>query len=164
MKYFIEQLLTLLPVLNFTFAIPVLTIPVPSTLQVGDKISTTPNTNSLVFIAISSDYNAKAQEINGQFIVLKGSQIRKEVKSSLGDTYRDKREQFIKDGKLGESSDGVMQFTVDIPFSSPSGAASVVTGTSVNGREFWKVQGTAQTYNQWDQNRVAQAETAIIND
>lgn len=73
------------------------------------------------------------------------------------------REQFIKDETLIEISDEAsLQLTVDVSFSSPSGAASLVTGTSVNGREFWRIQGTNQTYNQWDQERISKV--AILND
>jgi RNA polymerase subunit RPABC4/transcription elongation factor Spt4 len=156
MEYFLEQLLTLLPVLNFPFATTAPTISTVSETQVGQSAPTVATNASPIFVASSSEYNAEAQEIEGQFVILKGSKIKKETKSSLGAKYRDIREQLIKDGTLTEKLDGVsLQLTLNVSVSSPSGAASIITGTSVNGREFWKVQGSGQTYNQWDQERIA---------
>lgn len=160
MEYFLEQLLTLLPVLNFPFATPAPTISTSLSNQSDQMIPSVLKTTSPIFTASSADYNAKAQEIDGQFVILKDSVCKKETKNSLGATYRDMREQFIKDGTLVETPDGLgLQFTTDVSFSSPSGAASIITGTSVNGREFWKVQDTSQTYNQWDQERISKVAT-----
>lgn len=160
MEYFLEQLLTLLPVLNLPFATPAPTISASLPNQADQSVPIVLKTTSPVFTASSSDYDAKAQEIDGQFVILKGSTIKKEIKNSLGATYRDMREQFIKDGTLVETTDGVgFQLTADVSVSSPSGAASIITGTSVNGREFWRVQGTSQTYNQWDQERISKVAT-----
>lgn len=157
MEFFLEQLLLLLPVLNFSFANPTPTVKAfPSTSVAGTTGTVALSTgNSPTFVASSREYSAEAQEINGQFIVMKGSRARKTEKQSLGDTYVDMRTEFLRDGRLIAHSDGVsLEFTADVPFKSPSAAANVVTGTSVNGRDFWKVQGSSQTYNQWDQNRV----------
>ncbi|MBD2498761.1 GIY-YIG nuclease family protein [Nostoc sp. FACHB-280] len=160
MEYFLEQLLTLLPVLNFPFATSVPTISTSLSTQANETVPTVLQPISPIFTASSSDYNAKAQELDGQFVILKGSTIKKETKNSLGATYRDIREQLTKDGTLVETTDGVgFQLTADVSVSSPSGAASIITGTSVNGREFWKVEGTSQTYNQWDQERISKFAT-----
>lgn len=119
---------------------------------------------SPTFSAVATEYNAEAQEINGEFVLLQGSRIRKTSKQSLGDTFAEIREQLRKDGKVIDYQDGVSwELTTNVAFSSPSAAAKVVSGTSVNGREFWKVKATGQTYNQWDQSRVAQAEAATAN-
>lgn len=156
MEYFLEQLLTLLPVLNLPFATPAPTISTGLATQPEQTVSELPINISPIFTASGSDYKAEAQEIDGQFVILKDSRIRRDTKSSIGVTFRDMREQLIQDGMLIETSDGVsLQLTVDVSVSSPSGAASVITGTAINGREFWKVQGTNQTYNQWDQERIS---------
>jgi hypothetical protein len=44
-----------------------------------------------------------------------------------------------------------------VEFPSPSAAAQIVSGTSVNGRDAWKIKGSNQTYNQWNQERLKQA-------
>lgn len=165
MEYFLEQLLTLLPVLNFPFATPAPTISTVLAVQTDQPALTERNSASPIFAANSSEYNAQAQEINGQFVILKGSKIKKEIKSSLGATYRAMRDQFIKDGTLVETPDGVsLQLTVDVSISSPSGAASITRGISANGREFWKVQETGQTYNQWDQERISKVATLTVDE
>lgn len=158
MEYFLEQLLTLLPVLNFPFATPAPTITTALPAQTNQSNSTVSNTASPTFVANGSDYTVQAQEVDGQFVILKNSTIKKETKSSLSTTYKSLRDQLIKDGTLIETPDGrSLQLKTDISMSSPSGAASLTTGISVNGREFWKLQSNGQTYNQWDQERIANA-------
>lgn len=162
MEFFLEQLLTLLPVLNFSFASPIPIIPAtaPSPTSQNQDMVLAQQISSPTFLLTGPNYNAEAQEVNGQFVVLKGSKARKSTKSSLGEIYVDMRKQFIKDKKLVADTDGVtLELTTDISFTSPSGAACLISGTSLNGRESWKVKSTGQTYNQWDQNRIAQAET-----
>jgi predicted GIY-YIG superfamily endonuclease len=158
MEFFLEQLLTLLPVLNFSFASPVPVIPVAPSPDLNQSMAATQQLSSPTFVLAGKDYNAEAQELNGQFVVLKGSRARKKEKESIGEMYADMRAQFIKDKKLIENPDGTLEFTVDIPFTSPSGAARLISGISINGRESWRIKSTGQTYNQWDQNRIAQAE------
>lgn len=151
MEFFLEQLLLLLPVLNFSFANPTaLTMTASSDpYLVATNVAIPFQSNSPVFLASGQEYSAKAQEINGQFIVLKGSRARKMAKQSLGETYKDMRAEYVKDGHLVAHADGLsFEFTTDMPFKSPSTAASIISGMSVNGREFWKVQGTNQTYSQ----------------
>lgn len=158
MEFFLDQLLLLLPVLNFTFVSPTPAVMVAqNTLTLANSGNNVSYLNdSTVFVASGQDYTANAQEVNGQFIVLKGSLARKNEKSSLGKTYADMRAAFLRDGQLVNHSNGVsLEFTAEVSFKSLSAAANVVSGMSVNGREFWKVQGTNQTYNQWDQNRIA---------
>lgn len=165
MEFFLEQLLLLLPVLNFSFANPTPTTITSSTVvpSTSTIVNIAPQSNSVVFAATNPGYSAEAQEVNGQFIVLKGSRARKVATPSLGETYIDIRTAYLKDGRLIESTDGLhLEFTVDVAFKSPSAAACVVSATSVNGRNFWKVRGTSQTYNQWDENRVS-ATTLTVN-
>ena len=165
MEFFLEQLLTLLPVLNFSFASPLPIVPATRPPHPDQETTLTQQISSPTFVLTGPNYNAEAQEVNGQFVVLKGSKARKATKSSIGEIYADMRTQFIKEKKLVAGSDGVtLEFAVDISFTSPSGAARLISGTSLNGRESWKVKTTGQTYNQWDQNRIAQAETTDSSD
>lgn len=158
MEFFLGQLLTLLPVLNFSFASP------PPTRHVKSPDSQLITTDELqestpTFVLTGPGYVAEAQEIEGQFVVLQGSKARNTTKLSIGETYEDMRTQFISDKKLIKQIESdAFEFTVDIPFTSPSGAARLISGTSLNGREAWKVKSTGKTYNQWDQDRVATAQ------
>jgi hypothetical protein len=91
-----------------------------------------------IFAASSQEYSAEAQEVDGQFVVLKGSRARKVEKQSLSETYVDMRAAYLKDGRLVAHADGKsLEFITDVSFKSPTAAASVISGTSVNGRDFW---------------------------
>ncbi len=165
MEFFLEQLLMLLPVLNFSFASPVPVTPITTSPHPELGTAPTQPLSSPTFVLNGSGYSAEARELGGLFIVLKGSRARKVAKSSIGETYGDMRKQLIKDKKLVALPDGeTLEVAVDISFSSPSGAARLITGTSINGREHWKVKSTGQTYNQWDQSRVVQAEAVTGDD
>lgn len=157
MEYFLEQFLILLPVLNFSFATPVPTTKSRQSTKIEQSIAVNGESSIVTFVASGFDYKAIAQEIDGQFLILKGSAFRKESKNSLRATYREMREQLVKDKTLIETADHLSyELKADISLPSPSGAAGIVTGTTINGREFWKLQGTDKTYNQWDQERIDQ--------
>ena len=49
------------------------------------------------------------------------------------------------------------RFERDVPFGSPSGAASVVYGGNLNGRKRWKVEGSNLSYGEWRDKRLAAA-------
>lgn len=93
---------------------------------------------------------ATGYESEGSFWVRAGSTARKEELSSLRNGYRDTRRDLQHRGLLIPTPDGsALLLTQDVPFNSPSDAAQVLTGTSVNGRQVWKVQGSNKTYEQW---------------
>ncbi len=168
MEFFLTQLQTLLPVLGFSFAVPV---PTPTV-----TISTVPTVTSQVsaptlieespnFHFKGLEYEAEAQQLDGQFVVLKGSRARAISKPSLSKPLTERRNQLYKEGKLINHSDNVSwKFVENVPFSSPSLAACVVSGMSVNGRDAWKVKSTGQTYSQWDQERINQAASGSQNE
>jgi hypothetical protein len=55
---------------------------------------------------------------------------------------------------LAADASGLLRFTIDYPFDSPSAAASMVTGTNVNGRVTWKVKGKGISYKEWQEQQV----------
>lgn len=83
------------------------------------------------FIFKSSKLNAKATITAEGFVVLKGSQISTKLKDSIKQNALKARTQF-KD-KISQS--GIL--LDDIPFNSPSAAASFVGGSSLSGNEYW---------------------------
>jgi len=77
------------------------------------------------------------------FVVLKGSIAREETTTSSHDTVGPKREEMIGSGVLTRTPNGY-RFERDVVFSSPSAAASLVTGSSANGWIEWR-NGQGQT-------------------
>jgi len=71
------------------------------------------------------------------FVVLKGSIAREETTTSSHDIVGPKREEMIGSGVLTRTPDGY-RFERDVVFSSPSAAASLVTGSSANGWIEWR--------------------------
>jgi hypothetical protein len=57
-----------------------------------------------------------------------------------------------------DANAALLRFTQEYPFASPSGAASVVSGTGLNGRAAWKVKGIGISYGDWEDQQVSAAE------
>jgi len=151
MEYFLEQVEMLLPVLGFSFALPL------------PEISNENNqgTKSPIFELTYAGARALAVEQNDEFIVLKGSTARKQHTKSLAAPYLQIRQQLYEDGKLTDSdNDGYWIFTQDVPFGSPSTAANIVGGASLNGRAMWKIKGTKKTYAEWQEEQLEIVEAA----
>ena len=89
----------------------------------------------------------------GQFIVKSGSTSRKEETASLQPTYRNLRKQLVGSGVLVEKTIGTYTFTQDYPFSAPTAAAQVVSGSTVNGRSVWKTYNN-QTLADWQDSQL----------
>ncbi|MFN3194225.1 MAG: DUF4357 domain-containing protein [Aureliella sp.] len=99
----------------------------------------------------SGEASAKAQEIEGEFVVLKGSTALATPKDSWT-SYRGQRDQLVAEKKLVSVSDKpLLLFAEDVPLKSPSAGAAVVNAGNVNGRTAWKVSETKQTYADWHQ-------------
>ena len=93
---------------------------------------------------------ARAREVEGEFVVMQGSTARLHGTASWT-AYKQLREQLIVEGKLVPTDDpGVLRFAQDTPFNSPTAAAAVVFAGNINGREAWCVEGSDQTYGDWD--------------
>src|SRR5205814_1179692 len=114
MEFFLGQVQMVLPVLGFTF-----TQQLPAVLS---------STSSPLFMMNPVNTSATAREVDGEFIVLKGSTTRKQGVESWA-TYRTLRDQLVQEGKLVDAGrDGLLVFNQDVGFSSPSAAAAVVYG------------------------------------
>lgn len=87
------------------------------------------------------------------FIVRKGSRARKTGKSAVLSYKQADREELLGSGVLKEEKND-LRFTQDYLFTSPSAAASVISGTSQNGRIVWKLSdGT--TLKAWEERELA---------
>ncbi len=139
MEYFLEQVQVIFPVLGLAFLQPV-----PSVVD-----------QRIVFENTDVGSQARAIEANGEFVVLRGSTARKEGSPSWVN-YRDLRDELLHSGKLRQGGNPEqLEFTVDVPFKSPSAAAAVVAAANRNGRAMWRVAGTSQTYGEWQESRLS---------
>jgi hypothetical protein len=71
----------------------------------------------------------------------------------LSEGDREFRDRLIRQGKLRQTSDELMEFVEDVEFESSSSAASVVNTCSRNGPEGWILDGSDLTLGQWVKQR-----------
>lgn len=137
MEFFLNYVQMIMPVLGFSFLQPK-----PTLATADDEISTS-------FEISISGTCARAVEVDGELVVLKGSTARMHGVPSWT-SFRGLRDQLVADGKLMISDDPEYYvFVEDIPFSSPSAAASVVVAANTNGRVSWRVSSSNQSYADW---------------
>ena len=95
---------------------------------------------------------AAAKEQGNAFTVLAGSQARLDW-SGQPHSYQQWRNDLRTAGALKLSDDGThLVFTADTPFKSPSAASATVLGRTDNGRNSWRLKGSAITYAAWQDN------------
>jgi len=158
MEYFLDQIRLILPVLGFNFINPL-----PNDIKKKDPAEEW--SKSPIFTMDYSGATARAQEINGEFVVLEGSFSRKSHTKSLADSYLHIRQRMLENGQLTDGpQEGYWVFSQNVPFQSPSTAANVVGGASLNGSQHWKVENTSLTYAKWSENQVKAAEQALVTD
>ncbi|MGZ2382850.1 GIY-YIG nuclease family protein [Rhizobium brockwellii] len=148
MEAFLANLRTVLPVVGLD-----LLKPQPTAFpNIANTISTDHKVGEVVHFEIrhKSGIVATAVEENGDFVVLAGSETRKDTGHLLGN-YLELSEDLIKQGVLSTGVEGDRyRFTVPWPFRSPSAAATIVLQRSANGRKEWKLKGREfLTYHDW---------------
>ncbi len=150
MSFFLEQIRTVLPVLGFDFlrAQPIVS-------AIGTKLAD-PVTRSPLFLmeVRKSGVAAEAREIDGDFVVLKGSTARDHWASEWTG-YKLLYDQLVQEGVLSQPTSGIRTFTTDYAFSSPSAAAAVVSGRPANGRTSWASKNEGETYAHWQEGQVS---------
>lgn len=124
MEGYLEELLSLLPVLGIAYFEDV------ETLDPGRTI----------YHLTLKGRSARGFETNTGFTVLKGSLARARTLDSMEQhvpSYYRQRQDLIDDGVLEQETDGY-RFTQDWPFRSPSAAAAVCLGRNAKGLDDWK--------------------------
>lgn len=150
MEFFLNQVQLILPVLGYNFLNPQ-----------KKFVSEEDEEKAPTFILESVGAEARAREIDGEFIIQEGSTARIEGTDSW-DSYIDLREQLVKEGKLVPGNeDGYYRFTDDVTFNSPSAAAAVVCASNKNGPKVWQIEETGQRYKDWQQEKVEKAESDL---
>lgn len=104
---------------------------------------------------LKHDIHAFAVLSEGEMIVRKGSKVRGSQKDDVdsGLFHSRTRRELIESGKINQNV-----LTIDYAFQSPSGSASVVTGRPTNGRTAWRVVETGQTYAEWENAQLSEAD------
>lgn len=145
MEYFLAQIEMMLPVLGFTF---LQRAPEPARVEA--------TADSPLFVLTSVGVKAEVREIDGEFVVLKGSTARRKGTSWWEESsHRNFRDALREEGKLVDGADSdLLVFAENVSFSSPSAAASIVRAGSSNGRKEWKVASTGQAYADWQETRL----------
>jgi len=87
-----------------------------------------------IFIFEGKDYKAKGTTTADGFVVFRESLVSKKANSSLTKSLLDKRNKLMSENVIDSS----YTFTKDYIFSSPSTAASIISGNSINGRTAWR--------------------------
>jgi len=130
MEYFLEQIKLILPVMGFKFLIP-------STVK-QEKINSeesTLETHEIYFIKTNS-FKASMKETDQGYIVLKGSEGKRELSNSCTETYIHMRKKLIETEIMIESGEKLI-FVEDTIFNSPSAASNMVLGRNSNGMTEW---------------------------
>ena len=83
--------------------------------------------------------DAQANLTDEGIVVLAASHASKTVKDSLSAGYKKLRDQLIQNGTLEETNNGYT-FTKNQLFKSPSQAAAIIVGYSINGRHHWQTK------------------------
>lgn len=151
MAFFHNQIRTILPVLGFDFL---------RAEQTALSSTITRTIEMPIFQLTLARYGIKAQakEIDGEFVVLKGS-LARNAWSGVDGGYQALFNQLCADKVLMPTDDGLQQFTTDYAFASPSAAAAVVSGRSANGRKTWVVADSGQTYAAWQDQQISATKT-----
>lgn len=171
MDDFVARLQVLLPVLGAEFLRPTPDVSKRAEFQFpsvavgekekgsnpsGDGVSNLSNESRPEFRMNAGGLQAEAVEIDGQMIILSGSQARAQEAPSLASNVRAYRDQLLKTGKLvKDEKTGVLHFAEDVAFTSPSAAAQAVMGTSRNGRTDWINVSTNETYANWQERMIS---------
>ena len=133
MEEFISNLKILLGVIGYK---TLESLNVKKTEQISNA-SATICEESLRLILKAKGINAQAYLTDEGLVVLSESQVSEKMANSLSMGNRKLREQLIE-SQILKKTNGAYLFTKNHLFKSPSQAAAVIVGYSINGRECWK--------------------------
>ncbi len=130
MEYFLEQIKLMLPVMGFKFLIS-------STVKyqtIEDK--NLDQNKKEIFEIKTKSFKAKMYESDQGYIVVKGSEAKKNLSKSTTETYRNLRRKLLETNILIDKGDK-LEFAEDAIFNSPSAASNMVLGRNSNGFTEW---------------------------
>ena len=163
MQGFLDQLQLVLPVLGFSVTQP--RPAVEAGAMAGQSMTERPRVRTGAILTVRSPLfvldrvgvQATGQEVNGEFVVMKGSTARKTGVASWIQ-YRVLRDQLVSAGKLadGEQADRLV-FVEDVPFASPSAAEAVVMARAGAGGKYFKRPENGQSYKEYRAEKLKSA-------
>lgn len=130
MEYFLEQMKLILPVMGFNFLISS-----TASNTASNQVEKENRIHSTYYIKTKT-FKATMQETDQGYIVLKGSEAKKDLSPSCTETYRNMRRKLLETNILVEES-GQLIFAEDAVFNSPSAASNMVLGRNSNGFTEW---------------------------
>jgi len=117
--------------------------------ELVSESATGQQSSDAVFSLQIGGLKARANRTDEGLVVLAGSEAAAVAQSSLSGGYKALREKLIATGTM-EHHQGRLRFLKDQLFRSPSQAAAILVGYSINGRDAWRLQdGT--TYGTFEQ-------------
>jgi Domain of unknown function (DUF4357) len=120
-------------------------------------IETSKLSEAVRFVLHTPKHNitARAELVNGEFVVLRGSDARREWSSETQrqHTYSNYHDQLLNSGVLRLNGE-LCIFEENYAFPSVSAAAAVINGRPSNGRTEWKLEGTNKTYAEWEEDQL----------
>ncbi|WP_310619444.1 GIY-YIG nuclease family protein [Flexibacterium corallicola] len=146
MEGFLENLTMILPALGIDLF-------VESKRRLATSTANDRSTGNARFELVSTKANVQAfaQVVDGEFIVEKGSTLRRVWEGVSGRRPGALAiRQELEANNLVQANGENLTLLEDYTFNSPSMAASVALGYSVNGLEKWKLVGTKKSYKQWE--------------
>jgi Domain of unknown function (DUF4357) len=103
------------------------------------------------FVLHINDLSASAVRTDEGVVVLAGSEAAATIRQSLSVGYRNLRDRLVQTGVLAASGTK-LRLTRDHLFNSPSQAAAVLVGYSINGRDCWRTSA-GQTYAAYEESQ-----------
>ena len=107
--------------------------------------------------------DARAQIIDGEWVILKGSIGRHGHANNNSATISriSKLHQQLLNSGVVISENGQLTFQDNYAFRTPSGASDILLGYSSNGRREWKSEQTGQTYADWESEYITSGASLI---
>ena len=162
MEFFVDQLRLILPVLGLDF-VRLHKAAEQTTIDGTEKPGQAEVAPLFRLVSKKHGLEAQAREIDGEFVVLAGSDAAKDWRGASDHRNSIRHAQLIKSGKLVPGDKGNLRLTENVAFGSPSAAASVIRGQPANGRTSWKVDGSNVTYRDWHSEQAAKTSSEAIN-
>lgn len=131
MEYFLEQIKLILPVMGFKFLVQ--STVDHKAIKNDDKDKFTHEEYSIK----TNSFNAFMKETDQGYIVLKGSEAKKNLSKSCTETYRNMRRKLLETEIMIEEDTGHLVFIEDTVFNSPSAASNMILGRNSNGFTEW---------------------------